>query len=192
MGKLTEIMVAAWLADNSWTISNLEALGGGFDIEATSPEHVSYGIEVKYIGIQDYRYEELLYSLESGEAVGGFFNICNGFNFLLFKIFEAAKQLGTCLDNRLVIIVVSGVDWDFLEMPVRDKWICSRPIRFSASASEDWSNFLSKKKRDNRFANIENELDETIGSLKGCWILQEHNSMSFVCEARIKFNQKSQ
>ena len=31
-GKLTEIMVAAWLADYGWTINNLEALGGSFDI----------------------------------------------------------------------------------------------------------------------------------------------------------------
>ena len=140
---------------------------------------------MKYIGIQDYRYNEILYSLEYGEAVGGFFNIYSGYNFILFKIFEAAKQLTTCSNNRLALVVASSVDWDFLEMPIRDRWIYSRPIGFSDAASEDWNKFLAQKKYEKRFANVENELDVVIGDLKECWILKEDDCMTFVLEARI-------
>ena len=189
-GKLTEIMVAAWLEDSGWKINNLEALGGSFDIEATSPEHVCYGIEVKYIGIQDYRYNELQHSLRSGEAVSGFFNIYNGYNFILFKIFEAAKQLTKCKNSRLSLVVVDSVDWDFLEMPIRDKWINSRPIRFSDSADRDWKEFLEQKKKEKRFVTVENELDKAIGGLKECWILKE-TYMAFVLEERIELYQNN-
>jgi hypothetical protein len=183
-GKLIEIMIASWLADNGWTINNLEALGGKFDIEATSPEQISYAIEVKYIGMQDYRYIEIENSLESGEAVGGWWNLYDGYNFILFKIFEAAKQLSTCTKNRLALLVTNNVDWDFLKMPIEEKWICDRPFNFSDDASALWDSFITIKKQEKRFANIDNELDTAISGLKDWWILKENDDFTFSLEAR--------
>jgi hypothetical protein len=109
---------------------------------------------------------------------------------ILFKIFEAAKQLTKCTNSRLSLVVVDSVDWDFLEMPIRDKWIISRPIRFSNSADRDWKKFLEQKKLEKRFVTVENELDEAIGGLKECWILKE-TYMTFVLDEKIELHQNN-
>ena len=186
-GKLAEIMIAAWIEDKGWLIDNLEALGGKFDLEATSTKHLSYNIEVKYIGQEDFMFENIVESISSGEAVGGPWNIYGGYNFILLKAFEAAKQLFSSTKYPLAILVVNNMAWDFLEMPIKDKWIYNRPIRFFDSASEKWEKFLCKKKSENRFANIENELDTIIGDLKELWIFKEHNDLEYSVESKIKY-----
>lgn len=187
-GKLVEIMIAAWLEDGGWTIDHLAALGGKFDIEATSPDQKSYAIEVKYIEIQKYRYAEILESLESGEAASGSWNDDDGYNYMLFRTFEAAKQLSTSpkAKDRLCLIVVSNVDWEFLENTITERWICSRPLRLSDNGSDQWKTFLAEKKREKRFANIETELDSLIGGLKE-WVLREDNFIFSLVE-KIEFN----
>jgi hypothetical protein len=188
-GKLVEIMIAAWLEDGGWTIDHLAALGGKFDIEATSPDQKSYAIEVKYIEIQDWRYVEIFKSLESGEPAGGSWNDYDGYNYMLFRTFEAAKQFSTSPKDRLslIVIVVSNVDWEFLEIPITDRWICSRPLKFSDNGSDRWKTFLAKKKKERRFANIETELDSLIGGLKE-WVLREDNYLTFSLVEKIEFN----
>ena len=156
-----------------------------FDIEATSPNKISYAIEVKYIGIQDYRYNEIIKSLESDD-VGGCFNLYDGYNYILFKAFEAAKQLSAFSSNRLVMIVASSLDWDFLKIPIKDKWIYDRPYGFSPSSSKQWSRFLEgKKKKEKRFSNIEGEIDSVISGLKEWWVLREEERFNFLFEAKI-------
>ena len=191
-GKLAEIMIAAWLEDKGWLIDNLEALSGKFDIEATSPKQISYTIEVKYIGHEDDMFEGIVESLRSGTVVDGSWkNGYDGCNFILFKAFEAAKQLSASTKNPLAILVVSNMAWDLLEIQIKDQWIFNRPLRFFDSASKKWKFFLRKKKSENKFANIENELDTIIGDLQELWVMKEQNCLAYSLESKIEFKSKS-
>lgn len=189
-GKLAELRCAAWLEDKNWKINDLEAIGGMFDIEATSPKGIEWAIEVKFIGQEDDKFEETQKSISSGEGVfGGSFNPYVGYNFLLFKVFEAAYQLSESTKRRLAIIVISNMAWSFLEMPIEDAWMGNRPLSFfEVEASLKWKKFLSCKKNEMRFSNIENELDSKVASLQEIWFVNEGNFLEFSPKTVLDFN----
>ncbi len=191
-GRLAELRCAAWLEERKWTITGLEALGGVFDIEATSPQGIEWAIEVKFIGQEDDKFEEIQESISSGDGVcGGFFNLYAGYNFLLFKVFEAANQLSASTKRRLALIVISNMTWSFLEMQIKDEWMRNRPLSFfDVEASPEWKRFLSRKKMERRFANIENELDSKVGSLHEVWFVNEGNLLEYSIETKLDFNEK--
>ncbi len=191
-GRLAELRSAAWLEEKKWAISGLEALGGLFDIEATSPEGIKFAIEVKFIGQEDDKFEEIQESLSSGDGVcGGFFNLYDGYNFLLFKVFEAAKQLSSSTKSRLALIVISNMTWSFLEMQIKDAWMRNRPLKFfDVEASQEWKRFLSRKKMEQRFVDIENELDSKVGYLHEVWFVNEGNFLEYSLNTKLEFNKK--
>jgi len=190
-GRLAELRCAAWLEERKWAITGLEALGGKSDIEATSPKGIECAIEVKFIGQEDDKFEEIQESISSGDGVcGGFFNLYAGYNFLLFKVFEAANQLSAAAKRRLALIVISNMTWSFLEMQIKDAWMMNRPLRFfDVEASPEWKRFLSRKKMERRFANIENELDSKVGSLQEVWFVKEGNFLEYSLETKLEFNE---
>jgi hypothetical protein len=190
-GKLTELLAADWLEDQRWTIEHLEALSGQFDIEAKSPDNISYAIEVKYIGQEDIRYKEMVRSLSSGNAIGGSWSVYDGYNFILFKAYEAAKQLLNCDKERLGFIIISNIAWDFVEVPIKDKWFYNRPFIFSGSASSEWNDFLRDKKKENKFSNIESDLDKIIGQIKELWIIEEENYLNYLLQDTIKIKNRN-
>ncbi len=190
-GKLTELLIALFIEKQGWKINNLEALCGDSDIDAASPDDISCAIEVKYIGQEDLRYQEVVNSITSSEAGVNSINIYDGYNFFLFKSFDAAKQLSLSKKARLAFIIVSNQAWPFLSMPLADRWINNRPISFSDSASPDWINFLNQKKKEPKFSNIENELDSVITQLKELWIIREQNYFEYSIDHTISFSMKS-
>jgi hypothetical protein len=191
-GRLAELRCAAWLEERKWAITGLEALGGEFDIAATSPKGIECAIEVKFIGQEDDKFEEIWESISSGDGVcGGFFNLYAGYNFLLFKVFEAANQLSTSTRRRLALIVISNMTWSFLKMQIKDTWMRDRPLRFfDVEASPEWNRFLSCKKTERRFANIEKELNSKVGSLQEVWFVNEGNFLEYSLETKLEFNEK--
>jgi len=52
-GRLYELICAEWLEQQGWEISNLEALGGGSDIEGKNSNGLRSIVEVKYFGQHD-------------------------------------------------------------------------------------------------------------------------------------------
>lgn len=191
-GRLAELRCAAWLEERKWAINGLEALGGKFDIEATSPEGIEWAIEVKFIGQEDDKFEEIQESISSGDGVcSGFSDLYVGYNFLLFKVFEAANQLSASAKRRLALIVISNMTWEFFEMQIKDAWMRNRPLSFfDGEASPEWKRFLSCKKPERRFANIENELDSKVGSLQEVWFVNEGNFFEYSLETKLEFNEK--
>lgn len=190
-GRLAELCCAAWLEDRKWVITDLEALGGVSDIEATSPQGIECAIEVKFIGQEDNKFEQIQESISSGDGVcSGSYNLYDGYNFLLFKVFEAADQLSVSSKRRMAIIVISNMTWGFLQMQIKDKWMLNKPMHFyDSEASPEWKSFLSSKKKERRFANIENELDSKIGPLQEVWFVNEGNFLEYTLETELKFNE---
>ncbi len=188
-GKLAELLAAAWIEDQGWKIHNLEALGGEFDIEATSADNASSTIEVKYIGQEDVHFEKIMESLTSGNAVGGSWGLYDGYNFFLFKAYDAAKQLSSSNKARLGFIIICNMAWGFFEMPIKDDWISNRPLTFSNSASSKWQNFIAEKKKEKKFSNIENDLNDVISQLNELWIIEERNQLNYSLERIVRFKE---
>ncbi len=148
LGKLTELQIAQWLEEQGWSISNLAALCGDADIEAISPEGDKFFIELKFIGQSD---EIFLKTLEER---GGSFDPFVGANYLLFRSYEAARQL-LVFERKIIIIVISSLAWPFLSLPLNDGYInWDFPTFLEASAN--WNEFLNKQKE--KYRDIDSDL----------------------------------
>jgi hypothetical protein len=189
-GKINELLCASWLDNQGWSVFNLEALGGSFDIEATSPSKVAYSIEVKYIGQEDNKFQIFMQSCLTGEAVAATFSVYDGFNYFLFKIYEAAYQLQKQNNNdkHLVFIIFSHDAWKFNSMHVNDNWIERYPIEFCKNASDNWRDFLAKKKKEKRYQQIESTLVSCIKKIDEIWIIQQQSDLEYSLEKLVKLN----
>jgi hypothetical protein len=195
MGKPTELLCAAWIEEQGWRISNLAALGGKADIEATSPENIDCAIEVKYIGQDDNDFLDVVRAI-SGDDVGGAFSLDwmhKPSDFLLFKAYEAAKQTAEYYKNKYCIafLVVSNTAWQYpVSIAVDLIWKTWSSLKFFHLFNDnpDWVKWLEEKKKERRFSNIENNLHETLGCLKELWIIREANEgIDYVLEHKILF-----
>lgn len=172
-GKLAELIAASWIDSGGWKIKNLAALGGAYDIEAISPGEKYSAIEVKYIGEEDWKFEEDLECLKSGEAISGSLPHYDGYNYILFKAYEATKQLYKFEfeGDRYIFIVISDLAWNCLDIAVNDNWF-QHPLKFTNLASSKWKYFLSKQK-GGKYPNIEKEIKEVLNQIKEMWIIKD-------------------
>jgi hypothetical protein len=92
LGRLAELQFAEWLEELGWKIVGLEALRTGSDIEAETHDAVRGGFEVKLIGTEDTDFKLILQSL-AGKIVADSVSPYAAVNYLLFRVYEAAKQL---------------------------------------------------------------------------------------------------
>lgn len=170
-GQLAELITSSWLENNGWKIENLEALGGSFDIEAISPQRNISAIEVKYIGVSDWHFELNLKSSQSGEAVAGSWSRHPGYNYLLFRIYEAAKQLEKFSGDRYVFVVISNETWWNFDFSIEDN--CFRPPLHFYEFSK-WKGNVSDsfKESINEHSNIENHINDTLNQIKELWIIK--------------------
>ena len=165
-----QVITSSWIECQGWKIKNLEALGSCFDIEAISPQGSNSAIEVKYIGEADWQFEVELKNLESGEAVGVSFSPYSGYNYILFRTYEAAKQLETFSGDRYVFIVISNLTWGNIEC----NWI-RHPMHFFEFSK--WKGNVSDSfaERINKYPNIEKEIGEVLNQIKELWIIKDES-----------------
>ncbi len=105
-GKLIELQIAKWLEENDWKIDNLKALGGDADIQCHNSLEMKISIEVKYIGQRDEEFQHFS---------AGWSPLHLSCNFILFRVYEAAKQLQNQKINRTAIIVVDHMAITYLD-----------------------------------------------------------------------------
>lgn len=170
-GKLAELISSSWIESKGWQINNLEALNGSFDIEAISPQGSNSAIEVKYIGEEDWQFELNLKSEQSGEAVAKVFNDYNGYNYILFRTYEAAKQLENFSGDRYVFIVISSLTWGNSSMAIECDWI-RHPLHFFEFSK--WKDNVSDcfAKSINKYPNIEKKINKVLNQIKELWIIK--------------------
>lgn len=146
MGRMAELKVAEWIEENGWKIEEMEAWGGKSDIKANSPDNKETLIEVKYIGQEDEDFKHLVAHLAGG-ADTQLLNPYVAFNYVLFRIFEAAYQLRKNMDSansqKEVALVISATTWDLMKIQL--KWMPDDNIyRFfeeEVGQDIDWCNF---------------------------------------------------
>lgn len=72
-------------------------------------------------------------------------------------------------------------------MPINDARINHRPIEFSNYASKNWDVFLSEKKKEKKYHDIENTLEQTIEQLDELWVVQQHGNLEYSLEKSLNF-----
>jgi hypothetical protein len=123
IGKVTELQCAEWMETLGWTIVDLEALREGPDIEATRTDsNVVTAFEVKSIGVDDEDFEIMMRSIVDG-PLGGPICLYSPINYLLFRIYEAAKQLERFARPRIAIIVIDDSTWWRFQMQLDRGWL---------------------------------------------------------------------
>lgn len=176
LGKLIELQCGEWIEKQGWSISNLEALGGNSDIEARSPDNIDCEIEVKYIGQKDDNFLAVVENL-SGRGGARTSSPYTAADFILFKAYEAAKQLQGCAKNRIAFLVIDGMAWNFLKNPLRDRWIRWKSPGFF-NKDPEFQNFLQQQK-EKRYPDIEKDLAVTLGSLAKVWIVKMKDGFQY-------------
>lgn len=185
-GKINELICASFLEDNDWKIDNLEALGGKSDIEATDPSGIQYSIEVKYIGTQNEVFFDIEKCCKTKQATARAIPIYDGYNYFLFRLFEASLQLARSSKKKLAIIVYSNHSWAFNAMPINDNWIWHPTIKFAENSSNSWERFLCKKKTEDRFKDIETELYDKIKNIDLTLVIKQDSNLDNTIEKIIE------
>ncbi|MGA2577455.1 MAG: hypothetical protein ABSH24_15660 [Bryobacteraceae bacterium] len=122
-GHLVELQFAAWLEEQGYAISGLEATNEKSpDVEAVSPAGVSSAFEVKFVGSQDADFEMQLKSL-AGQPSCDTVSPYQAINFLAFRAYEAAKQLQRFHANRTAVLVIDRLTSGRFEPQLKEGWI---------------------------------------------------------------------
>ncbi|MGA2774300.1 MAG: hypothetical protein ABSG26_26230 [Bryobacteraceae bacterium] len=129
-GRLVELQFAVWLESRSHKVVGLEATREGPDIETLSPDGVANTFEVKFIGVEDGDFRIFLESI-AGSPGGGFVSPYTAMNFLLFRAYEAARQLHAVTGTKTVVVVIDDMTWFRFDMQLRGNWINSLPSKLA-------------------------------------------------------------
>jgi len=177
-GRLVELQVAVWLESQDWTISSLEALREGPDIEAYVNDDRTTAFEVKFIGTEDDDFNQIVKSLAKNRAVGKSASLYDPVDYLLFRCYEAAKQLEKYSCDRIAIIIIDESVWSArFALQVKKNWIdWAHPTFFLV---HDFEEFL---KSQPYYPKVINELQPVLARLNAIWILTRSAHYQYRCE----------
>lgn len=169
-GKLVELQVAHWLTRRGWRVTNLEALGAPTDIQATWLFGQRHTFEVKYFGQGTDDFELILRSVKAGEPIADSLPVMAPPNYLLFRVYQAAKHLVAVPRPRIVILVIDEQTWANFHLPLRHNWINWTTPAFLGD-EPGWRKFMEETVRP-QYPNIEADLAPALSELDAVWILR--------------------
>ena len=185
LGRLVELQCAQWIEEQNWQVQNLEALGGNFDIEAFSPRGDTWAIEVKYIGQEDWDFVDISESMDrNGVGKGRAVSLYAPSDRILFKIYEAAKQLSDFPQARLAVLVISDLTWYRFQIPLKENLMHWESPRF-INDDPRWNRFFQEQKI--RYPEVEKEIGTVVDSLTQAWIIREKYGYQYFREYEIPF-----
>lgn len=173
LSRLAEIDVARWLETQQWQISNLEMYGGEFDIEGSDNDHIPTAFEVKFLAQREVLFE--LNRASFMNPIAGRPGIYSPMDYLLFRLYEAARQLQNTRTNRIAIAVVSDYDVSY-KIPLSEGWIDWNNPSFLKRDSEIHAFLLTQYKRN---PNLDAEIKTFLTGLSEIWILRYKEGGSF-------------
>jgi len=176
-GKIVELQLAHWMADRDFRITGLEALGDDADIVAESPSRRLCSFEVKYIGRETNDFREVMRSL-AGEPSGEPISPYTAANYLLFRIYEAARRLQGCRGAPVVAVAIDALSWHRFQVPLRGGWINWNAPGF-LQAPDEWHQFLLAQRR--RYPDLDVELGAVISRVS-LWVLRATDDYDYVLE----------
>jgi hypothetical protein len=117
----------------------------------------------------DDEFELVLRTIRRGHPVVDAMPVYAPGNYLVFRVYEAARKLRSCGRPRIAAVVIDDQTWHNFELPLRNRWINWRVPRFLGDEA-GWVTFLAEQRA--RYPHIEAELQEVIRSLDAVWILR--------------------
>jgi hypothetical protein len=183
-GRLVELQFAEWLESQSWTISGLEALQEGPDIEAYASDSRPAAFEVKFIGTTDSYFAAILESL-AGQSALRFPSLHGAANYLLFRVYEAAKQLQRGARDRIAVVVVEELTWPMFRSQLTNSWIDWANPKFFSSG-QVWEEFMACQRT--RYPDLPNDLQPTLRSLNAVWMLKQSADYQYHREFEFPLN----
>lgn len=172
LGRITELQVAEWLTSQGWEVIGIEALRDGPDITAVHPSEGECDVEVKLIGTEDADFESILHAI-AGDPAGCSLSPYEAINYLLFRAWEAARQLQRSARRRIAVVVIS--DWDRFEIQLDGGWIDWRSPRF-----KEQDDTLLPDLR-NRFPELERQsaVADALAQINSLYVLSRGNGYSY-------------
>lgn len=171
-GRLAELRFARWLEQQHWSISQLEAYGGEFDIEAKSPEGSEAVMEVKFLGEERGSFISGVQAIQHGIS-SGWSSLYSPLDYLVYRIYEAAIRLNTSSHRRIAVVILSRFG-DF-SLQLEGGWIDWKNPRFFR-ADHDIKPFLDERLIEN--PHLERELPVELRKLNNIWILSDSSELS--------------
>jgi hypothetical protein len=185
LSRLAELHFAQWLETQNWQILNLELYGGQFDAEGMDNNQVATAFEIKFLGQREVLFELIRVSFTNPTA--GSLGVYSPVDYLIFRIYEAARQLHDANTHRVAVVVVSDYGVSF-RIPLSEGWI-------------DWNNpgFLKhdpeiKEFLDREYAknpNLDADVKTFITGLNEIWILSYKSEFELQLEHRIQLDSLS-
>lgn len=178
-----ELCFATWLFDNGWKLEGLEAYGGSFDVEASKSESSRAAFEVKYLAEQELLFEIGVKAIGSPDGVAAsYLSVYSPIDYLLFRLFEAAKQLEQSPNRKIAVAITEDYEASF-RIPLSDSWVNWTYPKLFLKDNEIVP-FIEAKKQ--QVPNLESEIIRRISSLDEIWIFSVKNNFEIHLMHRIK------
>ena len=161
-GKLAELQFAEWLFQKGHKIEKLEARGGKHDVETTFESRYN-SFEVKYLGQQDWMFEMNLRAL-SGYSEGDTYSLHDAANYLLFRAYEAARQLKEAEGRKVAAIIIEELTWPIVGQPIREGWIQWQRPEFVEGGTQVWEKFIHAKSEKYK-TDVRRDLKRRLGAI---------------------------
>lgn len=174
-GKTIEMVYSHWLESEGYEISGLAAIGANADIEAIKGGQ-KYLFEIKYIGINDDLFKDIVASLNK-QKTSGRWSPEDTINYIISRIYEATKQLQKIQvkekKKSVAVVIISALSWFTVSSFIKDKrWIDWDDPSFINNATKKWDafylNVLLKK-----YPDIDVDLPAAIKSVDAIWLIKE-------------------
>jgi hypothetical protein len=180
-GRLAELQFAGWLEEEkSYEITGLEALRKGPDIEAVLQGRRST-FEVKFIGSENADFRMLVKSLE-GTPNWDWVSVSAPGNYLVFRVYEAAKQLEHAEGKRTAVLIIDDLAWRRLACPLKHGEIEWSNAGFVPSDGR-WNEFVTLQYK--KYPGLPDDIAETIRSVHSIWILRQSSELEFCLKHEI-------
>lgn len=177
-GRLTELQFAECLERQGWTITGLEALREGHDVEAKHGLNPTTAFEVKSIGTEDRDFEMIVHSLAQ-EPSGGPVSAYASINYLLFRVYEAARQLAGFRGRRIAVAIIDDPTWWRFNLQLRKGWLdWTNPEFLNYDAPSE--TFLQRQ--EERYPALRTELPSIVGSIDAVWVLRKSHGYEYHLE----------
>ena len=181
-GKLLELQFASWLESQGHTVVGLEATRKGPDIETIAGTGEAQAFEVKFFGMEDNDFGIMVKSM-GGHPAGGAISAYQPINYLLFRVYEAARQLKNFAGRKTVVIIIDEIGWFRFDMQVRGNWINWANPQFIAP-DETWNEFMSHQQK--RYPDLLNDLAETVRGIDRIQVFRQNAAFEFRLEREYK------